>query len=547
MKKILVIICFIAIYNLVTAQELIVSQKCDYCRLSVDKEKNIIITGYFKGTRDFDFSENTAELTSGYYGDTYIACYDSLLNYKWVISLYNSLGVCERISSFHTDDSGNIYISLIAEDSTDFDPSSNTYYLTAPNNGSGYEYYIAKYDKNGSMVFVKPASLYGQHFRCITAVCDDAIYVDYIDSFKKLDTEGNLIWEKPLDWHLLPKFDGTSKFYFISDTLNNRYLERPLIIYAIDTTGNTVLHLNLTQSEESFFNFDEYRFNILNDKIFIQCYYWGDVDFDPSISNYILHNDQLYELIIHGEPTGIYLPGFQRCLAEYDLDGNFIRANDYSKFPGILTTDITGNLYASGYFNDSINLNFGSTPPICLYSSESAVYLAEFDSALNFISAIKITEAPDLQLWNGIEWIGTENYIRTLYFDSTFTILGGNISNIYLKQDTILNPQSYTYLNIYNNFQIPFIINDTLSDDNTTALPSILIYPNPAEDKIKICLPNTREPGLLRVYDINGDKQIEQQLMQKNNTVDVNELISGCYIIIVKFDKYVIVRKIIKQ
>ncbi len=61
----------------------------------MNHEKDIIIKGDLWGSFDFDFSEETALLTSSNGGasiDYYIARYDSLLNYKWAFSFYGGIG-----------------------------------------------------------------------------------------------------------------------------------------------------------------------------------------------------------------------------------------------------------------------------------------------------------------------------------------------------------------------------------------------------------------------------------------------------------------------
>lgn len=123
----------------------------DYSRqIILDNTGNLLVTGKFYGTADFDPSNGTANLVSNWGDDIFLAKYDSNGNYIWAKKMGGTWN--DEATSIVSDTYGNCYITgsfgLIA----DFDPSANTVNLTA---SGGTDIFLAKYNQNGDYLWAK--------------------------------------------------------------------------------------------------------------------------------------------------------------------------------------------------------------------------------------------------------------------------------------------------------------------------------------------------------------------------------------------------------
>ena len=119
----------------------------DYCyNLSVDPSGNIITSGWYGATVDFDPGLGTNELTSNGLEDIYISKFDSDGNHLWVKS-FGGTGA-ERSYSIVADEQ-YIYSSGSFETTVDFDPSASTTEITS--NGDT-DIYISVLNANGDFI-----------------------------------------------------------------------------------------------------------------------------------------------------------------------------------------------------------------------------------------------------------------------------------------------------------------------------------------------------------------------------------------------------------
>ena len=109
--------------------------------LQLDSNDNVIISGYFNGTADFDPSANTANLTSAGAKDVFISVIDNSGNYIAAVGI-GSTGD-DQANSINIDSSNNVYIAGQFEGTVDFAPGATTRNLTS--NG-GKDIFFAKFD-----------------------------------------------------------------------------------------------------------------------------------------------------------------------------------------------------------------------------------------------------------------------------------------------------------------------------------------------------------------------------------------------------------------
>ena len=118
--------------------------------VTTDLIGNIITTGYFRATADFDPSATVLNLTASVADDAFISKLDGSGNLIWVKQFGGTS--TERGYSVKTDNINNIYTTGYFAGTTDFDPNAGVYDLTS--NG-GVDTFISKLDSTGNFVWAK--------------------------------------------------------------------------------------------------------------------------------------------------------------------------------------------------------------------------------------------------------------------------------------------------------------------------------------------------------------------------------------------------------
>ena len=86
--------------------------------------------------------------------------------------------------------------------------------------------------------------------------------------------------------------------------------------------------------------------------------------------------------------------------------------------------------------------------------------------------------------------------------------------------------------------------------EHSKLIANVAIYPNPTKDIINVQIPSdflTDSNCSIEVYNTSGKLQLKQEATSSNNTLNVQNLPSGIYIVKLISDKEVITKKIVKQ
>lgn len=188
--------------------------------IELDGLGNIITTGYFGGTVDFDPSAATYTLgASGSANDIFIEKLDASGNFIWAHAI-GTPTASDLAYAVTIDASNNIYSSGNFANTVDFDPGAGVTTLTATGTSDAY---IWKLDVNGNFVWAKNMGTNAN------ALCHDAVGDIYsigtgstgddIDPgagtytvngsyIQKLDASGNFVWGR--DYGVFPMFNDIS-------------------------------------------------------------------------------------------------------------------------------------------------------------------------------------------------------------------------------------------------------------------------------------------------------------------------------------------------
>ncbi len=125
--------------------------------LVTDLAGNILVTGSFTGTVDFDPGPGVFNLSSGLVGsdDIFVTKFDGAGNFLWANTFSRTSGPgSNHVNSIAVDGSGNVFTTGLLFGPTDFDPGPGTAVLT-PVSPSAADIFVSKLSSTGAYEWAK--------------------------------------------------------------------------------------------------------------------------------------------------------------------------------------------------------------------------------------------------------------------------------------------------------------------------------------------------------------------------------------------------------
>ncbi|MCH8904428.1 MAG: T9SS type A sorting domain-containing protein [Bacteroidetes bacterium] len=286
--------------------------------ITIDIQGNVLITGFYIDTVDFDPGAATFNLTSNGAYDIFIQKLNASGNFIWA----NSMGAAssDYSNSVTTDASGNVLITGIYQDTVDFDPGAATFNLAS--NGD-LDIFIQKLDAGGNFIWAK--SMGG-------SVIDHGISI-------AIDTSANV--------YVTGYYKGTVDFDPGAATFNlTSNGNTDVFIQKLDASGNFIWAKSIGGTSTDICN------SICIDasgNVLITGFYIGMADFDPSAAVFNLTSNGFYDVFIE----------------KLDSGGNFIWAismgGTYADYGYSITTDTSGKVLITGTYRDTVDFDPNAT------------------------------------------------------------------------------------------------------------------------------------------------------------------------------------------
>jgi hypothetical protein len=287
--------------------------------IAVDQSGNVLTTGYFRGTVDFDPGPGTANLTANINDDVFVHKLDSLGNFIWARA-FGSTGQ-DGSRSVSVDALGNVYTSGSFQGTVDFDPGPGTSNLTSI---GGRDAFVHKMDPQGNLLWV---SSFGG--TSSTSALSTAI-----------DHSGNVI--------TTGSFAGTADFDPGPGTANlstTGATDSDAFVQKMDSIGNYIW-------ARSFIGIDAMEGHSINvdssNNIYTTGYFRQTADFDPGVNTSNLTSNGSYDAF----------------LQKMDSSGQFAWAVSFgsSGFDQAYSSglDYAGNVYTAGYFIGTADFDPGT-------------------------------------------------------------------------------------------------------------------------------------------------------------------------------------------
>lgn len=300
--------------------------------IAIDKSNNVITTGYFYGTVDFDPGIGTYNLNSAD-GLVFIYKLNSAGNFVWAKQIDGENGFENSIA---VDLQGNIYTTGCYDGSmADFDPGTGVYNLTS----SGFtDIYVNKLDSNGNFIWAK--SMGGSYYDSGNSIAVDNNYNVYVAGH----------------FHLTADFDPGINTFTMS--AGPQYADA--FVCKLNSLGSFVWAKQMGGSDD-----DGAWSMIINEKeITVAGTYNDTADFDPGTGVFNLISQINSKVFVD----------------KLDTSGNFLCAGNLGgNYIGSLAASQTDAFYATGYFSDSVDFDPG--PGIYnLSTSNSDAFISKLNS-----------------------------------------------------------------------------------------------------------------------------------------------------------------------
>lgn len=352
-------------------------------QIVIDPNDNIIMTGYFEGTVDFDPSAGeTLVSDNSQYEENYIAKYTSAGALAWVYTLPygNDYTDNHEIETIITDATGNILTGGELRGTADVDPGSGVIELTSSN--ADGEPVFTKLDANGNLLWAKqlpftPSSFGNADSDVIAVDASGSIILsgrfyngtldvdpsgatttlstadDNGDLFlAKYDANGNYLWAVRIGEDLIYEYASG----LVTDSQNNIYLT-----YDLDTNGGNDDFTRISKYSSS----GSLLWTTENENTYIEGSI-GSIKIDEANNKLYITGGYKRTPIFNGTSGSGTLP-FQQAntdggfVASYDLNGAFLNVfglqSSNEAYPISINLLNDGNLIISGGYGGTIDLD----------------------------------------------------------------------------------------------------------------------------------------------------------------------------------------------
>lgn len=413
------------------------------CAEAVDDSGNVYTAGYYTGTVDMDPGPGTYNLSPVGARDVYVLKLDRNGNFMWAKSLGGTSD--EDLSSLALDASGYVYFSGTFRFTADLDPGPGVYMATGPTTTMlRRQGFFEKLDRNGNFIWAKVFEANDQASISYLSFKNGSMYAfgGYLDSvdldlgpgtyrrkasvdgsnfMMKMDTAAQLIWVKTMikiSFQSLA-FDAKTNFYIGGTFSLTGDFDMGPGVYNMTSAGNQDAFVLKLDSNANFIwakrmggtMIESGNSIALDDSMNI--YIGGDLEggtanFDPGISNY----------------TILSAGNMDAYIAKFDSAGHFIwvkgfGSSSYEHLP-YLTADGPGNIYATGYFSNTVDFDPGPGIYNMVSVGSTDVFLLKLDRNGQFVWAGKIGSTDDDQ--GNMIILGASGNIYTTGFVAAGTV-----------------------------------------------------------------------------------------------------------------------------
>ena len=410
--------------------------------VKIDTNNNVLITGNFGGTVDFNPSVTATYNLTGTYSNAvmhniFISKLDVNGNFIWAKKISSNKDI--RVYSMALDGNNRPIFSGWFNGVVDFDPGTLAYSLTSSNNGFWQDGFWCKLDANGNFLWTKK-----------TTYSSTSSSANIWPKSITVDVSGNILSTGYFGGTV--DFDPGTGTFNLSSTNNGG----DVFILKFNSNGNFVWVKKIGgiyDDEGSAIVSD------INSNIYITGYFKNTVDFDPGTSSYNMTssgNNSNDQFICKLNSNGLFSWAVKI--------GGIGTEQPYS-----IKVDVNNNIYTTGFFQDNVDFDPGPSTLNLSSSGSSDIFISKYGNCIPKYG-VDFRNACNLFTWiNGVTY-NTSNNI------ATHTIPGGASNGCDSIVTLNLNLNNSTYgidvKNECNSFR--WIDGNTYFSNNNTATYTIL-------------------------------------------------------------------------
>ena len=528
--------------------------------ITLDLIGNVIVTGFFAGTVDFDPNVGVTNLNSALASGIFVLKLDAVGNFIWAKAMYGNsyaYGIAVK-----TDATGNIYTTGLYSGTIDFDPGPAVTNLTVV--GSS-DFFVSKLDAAGNFVWVKSAG--GSGLESGNDIKIDAagnIYttghfngtVDFDPGpgtftlssqgvndiyITKWNSSGNFLWTvalggaandngKSIDVDALGNVYTTGTYYGTVD------FDPSIATYTLASNGNSDCFILKLNSSGNFLwaktignaNLDFGRALILDaaKNIYTAGSFQGTVDFDPSVNSYTVASAST------NDPDGFVL--------KLDSLGNYVWAVAFggsaSDLSNAITIDASFKVYNCGSFGATADMDPLASTYTLISAGSTDAFIHKMTQCLAPANPTNTTLITNLNICSGntaalsvsststVNWYASSNSTISIGTGTNYItpLLSAGTYSYYAEASTCTTSATRTEITVTVN--ICTGISNTNFENKT-----IKVYPNPTQNVLFIELENLNVTTHLDVLNALGEIVMKENLTTQNTTLNTQQLANGLY------------------
>ncbi len=446
--------------------------------LKIDSDGNILISGKFKATVDFDPGPGVANLVepANFSGISvaYLAKYTSDGEYIYAYSFSGGLR-SSRIRSLDVDGQSNVYFSGTFEGTMDADPGPGITTLTSKINVA--DPFFCKFNKAGNLCWAKKAGGGNGYDIYATVVDEQGGFFATGFFYGKTDFDPG-----PDSAFVVPKTNASNMFIIHLDTAGNYKWVRSF--------GKGVGH-SLSYKPDGH--------------ILFGGGFEDTADFEPGSG--VTHR------ISNGNSDAF--------MVDLDAQGNLAWLQTFGGTGAEIVRDINsdnlGNLYASGLLNGQVDLDPG--PGLANFTSNGTdIFVSKFSATGTFQSAFTLTG------------VGTQSSYSCFFGTDNQPVVMGAFENTMTIRP---NPGSFSIISQgRTDFFLVHVVPDAIKILDFIETQGVSLFPNPANNSLHVKGMDL-QLGTFMLFNAMG-VQLDVHMTPSSDGLDVSAYPSGLYRMVIR-------------